>query len=944
MPKSKLLGACAIAVVAVSMAGAAAAQTSPQPAPVTPNDPGRPAGQTESQTTSTQDTPVAAGAATTTDDRGDIVVTAQGRAQVLADVPLAVSAINEAALARSGASDIRQLQQIAPSLQVSSTGNEANGAARLRGIGTVGDNPGLESSVAVFVDGVYRSRSGVGLNELGDIERVEVLRGPQGTLFGRNASAGIISIISKSPDLNKISAGAEATYGNYNDVRLAGNVNVPLGETLAARVDGVYNRRDGFYRDVTNNVDVNNRNRYFVRGQLLWQPSSDLSVRLIGDYTKRSERCCGAVYIDGTVAPANAGLLTTANPIIPVLVKLGQPTQAFGDPYSRNLYVSPGRSFDGKTRDYGVSGQIDYNLGDVKLTSITAYRGYYNYQASDTDYSAVDLLYRNPGPNAGRREFKTFSQEARASGKLFADKLDWLVGGYFSHENLNTRDNLTFGSQYGRFAACRILVAGALAPYADPGSAGCLSPVARAAVFPAVFGAASPAVVAGFDRLDAVRNVGDTATNFQQKSENFAFFTHNIFEVAPGLKLTGGLRYTHERKTLAGQINNNNTICPAQEAALTPFLANAALAAVAGGLINLTCQGNATSELNGTNITSSRTESQLTGTGIISYKVTPSTLVYGSYSRGYKAGGFNLDRSALKTPILLVNGVPTTTFAAAGGAQALVGNLQFDPEINNAFEVGAKYSSRVFSLNVAAFHQAFKNFQLNTFNGASYLVQNINSCSTDLGGADRDASAATGSCAAGNVRAGVISEGVELEASINPTRNLTVNGGFTYAYTHYRNNLVGNANGLPLDPALLRLPGAQLSNAPRTVTTAAVTWTPPIGSTGWSFLAYTDGRLSGKYNTGSDLFPQKKQESFFVANARVGVRAPDQRISIEFWGANIFNQNYTQVAFSTPFQASSTTAGATAGFPAGLYPGGTQVFSAFLAEPRTYGVTLRGRF
>ena len=943
MPKFKLLGACAVAVVACSITGAAA-QTAPQPTPVTPNDPGRPAGQTEPETTSTQDTPQAAGATTTTDDRGDIVVTAQGRAQVLADVPLAVSAINEAALLRSGASDIRQLQQIAPSLQVSSTGNEANGAARLRGIGTVGDNPGLESSVAVFVDGVYRSRSGVGLNELGDIERVEVLRGPQGTLFGRNASAGIISIISKSPDLNKISAGGEATYGNYDNVRLAGSFNVPVSETLAARFDGVYNRRDGFYRDVVNNTDVNNRNRYFLRGQLLWQPNSDLSVRLIGDYTKRTERCCGAVYIDQTVAPANAGLLTTANPIIPVLVRLGQPTVAFGDPYSRKLYSSPGRTTEGRTSDRGVSGQVDYALGDVRLTSITAYREYYNYQASDTDYSYVDLLYRNPGPDAGRREFKTFSQELRTSGKLFEDKLDWLVGGYYSHENLNTRDNLTFGSQYGRFAACRILVSGALAPFADPSSAGCLSPFARAAVFPATFGPASPLIVAGFDRLDAVRNVGDTAANFQQKSENFAIFTHNIFEIAPGLKITGGLRYTHERKNLAAQLTNNNVFCPAQQAALTPFLANAALAAVAGGLINLTCQGNATSELNGTTLASSRKENQLTGTGIISYKVTPDTLVYGSYSRGYKAGGFNLDRSALKNPIQVVNGVPTTTFAAAGGAQALVGNLQFDAEINNAFEVGAKYSSRAFSLNVAAFHQAFKNFQLNTFNGSSFLVQNINSCSTDLGGGDRDASAATGGCAPGNSRAGVISEGVELEATMSPSRYLTVNGGFTYAHTHYRNNLIGNANGIPLDPALRRLPDAQVSNAPRTVTTGAVTWTPPIGGTGFSALFYVDGRLSGDYNTGSDLFPQKKQTSFLVANARVGLRGPDQRFSIEFWGQNIFNQNYTQVGFSTPFQAASTTAGATTGFPATLYPGGTQVFSAFLGEPRTYGITLRGRF
>ena len=176
---------------------------------------------------------------------GEIIVVAQGRAQALADVPLAISAVTAETLQNTGANDIRQLNQVAPSLLVSSTGSEANGSARVRGIGTVGDNPGLESSVAVFIDGVYRSRSGIGLNELGEIERVELLRGPQGTLFGRNASAGLISIISKKPSFT-FGANAEGTYGNYNYIRASGGVTGPITDTLAARIDGVYVKRDGF--------------------------------------------------------------------------------------------------------------------------------------------------------------------------------------------------------------------------------------------------------------------------------------------------------------------------------------------------------------------------------------------------------------------------------------------------------------------------------------------------------------------------------------------------------------------------------------------------------------------------------------------------------------------------------------------------------------------------
>jgi len=182
-----------------------------------------------------------------------IIVRAQGREQALADVPVAVSAVSGEMLEKSGVADIRDLTQVAPSLLVSSSGNEANGSARIRGIGTVGDNPGLESSVAVFVDGVYRSRSGNALSELGPLDRVEILRGPQGTLGGRNSSAGLINIYTAPPEFEFSGYGA-FTYGNYDAIKVEGGVNAPLGDTVAARVDGVYFKRDGFYNDVVNNV------------------------------------------------------------------------------------------------------------------------------------------------------------------------------------------------------------------------------------------------------------------------------------------------------------------------------------------------------------------------------------------------------------------------------------------------------------------------------------------------------------------------------------------------------------------------------------------------------------------------------------------------------------------------------------------------------------------
>ena len=210
--------------------------------------------------------------------RSDIVVTAQGRAQALADVPVAISAVTAETLQNSGANDIRQLNQLAPSLLVSSTGSEANGSARIRGIGTVGDNPGLESSVAVFIDGVYRSRSGIGLNELGEIDRIEVLRGPQGTLGGRNSSAGLISIISKAPVVQPLQRGRR---GDLRQLRF--HARRRQRQRAAQRDDrGAGRRRLCQARRLLprsrEQHRVNDRDRYFVRGQLLFEPTDATSA------------------------------------------------------------------------------------------------------------------------------------------------------------------------------------------------------------------------------------------------------------------------------------------------------------------------------------------------------------------------------------------------------------------------------------------------------------------------------------------------------------------------------------------------------------------------------------------------------------------------------------------------------------------------------------------
>jgi iron complex outermembrane recepter protein len=893
----------------------------------------------------------AAAEETTTGDPG-IIVTATRRAEALSEVPLAVSAVGGEEMQNSGATDIRQLTQLAPSLLVSSTGSEANGSARIRGIGTVGDNPGLESSVAVFIDGVYRSRSGIGLNELGEIERVEVLRGPQGTLFGRNASAGLIHIISKKPSFD-FGGFAEATYGNFDGMRFAGALTGPITDQLAARVEAVYAKRDGFTRLVSptgspTGERVNDRDRLFVKGQLLFQPSDAIDVRIIADYTKRDEACCsGSYYSTAETFDPTPGVpgdySSRQNRVVDILTSMGAFIPA--NPYDRTVSITPGRTLDGHTRDWGVSGEVNWDLGGAELTSITGYRRYKSSQAGDVDYSTLDLLYRDDDGSTFRR-FNTFTQELRLQGSAFDDKLDWLVGAYYANEKLALQDNLKFGADYGQFLACRIVASvSASAALRDPDrdGDGCLSAAGNATLL-GVFAGPNGAggtdgsqLIAAMQRLSAQPQVTQAGSRFDHKSRNYAFFTHNIFDITDTLSLTLGARYTNEKKSIAANFNITNPICGTQQAlngAAAAGATSATARALIGAATQFSCLFNTSSQLSALALDDELKEDQITGTAVLSWKPADNIMTYLSYSKGYKSGGFNLDRSAL--------GSPLTPRSNADSA-----NLKFGAEKVDAYEFGIKYDSAQLDVNVAVFRQQFSNFQLNTFNGLFFLVQNVNGCSSLVGGsiADEDLSAATGTCATDDITPGVISEGVEVESRIYPGENVTVGLGFTYLDSRYKSDLVGTANGaVPLAPELFQLPGNPTSFAPQYSLTGSFAWTPPIGSSGWSGLFYVDTRLTSDHNTGSDRFPEKLQDGYFIVNGRVGLRGPEQKWGVELWVQNLLDEDYQQVAFNTPLQSAGTGSRAHQQEFGTATSFSSQLFSAFLGEPRTWGITARYRF
>ena len=869
---------------------------------------------------------------------GDIIVTATRRNEALSTVPLAVSAVTSQSLANSGASDIRALNQLSPSLLVSSTSSEAaGGAARIRGIGTVGDNPGLESSVATFIDGVYRNRPGVGLTELGAIDRIEVLRGPQGTLFGRNASAGLISVITTKPSFT-FGGQVEGSYGNYNAYRLVGGLTGPITEQLAFRIDGVYSKRDGFLRDVTSGRDLNNRDRYLVRGQLLFQPSDTLSVRLIADYAKRKEECCAAVVLSSDSFTRNADGTVSAgpNPVFNAFQTLGANYQQ--PPYGRRTAITAGQGYRSDVEDMGVSAEINADLGGANLTSITAYRDWYVVRSQDADFTALDGFRRL---NDGKYDqgFKTFSQELRLQGEAFGGKLDWLVGGYYANETLSLRDNLSYGPDFEKFANCSLastLSVSFNAPSLVSGSGvGCMNAATAAAIagntaipattrglvglvsglsIPGVGGfraiAAAPTALGGLG--NAALPLTGVAVNdrFRQESRNYAIFTHNVVHITDALSLTVGLRYTNERKTLDAVLTDNNDYCRAIRASGFASLAGipCAINALPGG--SFTQNGQV------------KNEEKLTGTAVLSFKPMRGLLTYASFSRGYKAGGFNLDRASL---------VPATPNLS---------QLQFSPEVVDAYEVGVKLSRPGFDLNIAGFRQEFTGFQLNAFNGLNFAVTNLNACSADLGGRDTDNSDAAFACP-GSIKPGVISQGVEIEAFMRPARHVGVNLGVTYTDTYYKQNLLNGALSA-VGAGQFQLPGSRLSNSSEYVVTGAATWTPPLGDTGLSGLLYGDFRYQSATNTGSDLDFEKIQQGFIVVNARVGIRGAENRWGVELWAQNLLDTNYQQVAFDSTLQPAG--GGTFRGVQRGFYPFSNQVYSAFLGEPRTYGVTARFKF
>lgn len=837
----------------------------------------------------------------------EIIVTATRRNETVQEVPVAITAVGAELLKDANVTDIRGLEQLAPSLQTTTGQSSATGSSiSIRGIGTAGDNPGFEPAVGVFIDGVFRARAGVALAELPELQRVEILRGPQGTLFGRNTSAGALSVFTAQPAF-ELGGYVEGSYGNYNAYELRGALTGPVTEKLALRIDGGYRKRDGYIDDANSDRSINNIDRYYVRGQALYDAST-FTFRLIGDYYETDEQCCGAVsLVRGSTAPAIQSIAAAQG-------RIGLYT---GAPKDRIQAISPARDFSERVRDYGVSGEINADIGDLKLTSITAYRNWRALRNQDIDFSGIDRAYRD----GYKSELRDFTQEIRLQGSVGNGFLDFLVGGFYLNEKNKLRDTVRLGADGNRYVDT--LLAGALSAPAAAGGIGrpaqffgsfnvptftqLVASVSGGPALPAgtvpLFSqllylqspqlqAAAPPGSALFNYFNAaltgnVAGQGNNNDDFQVDTEAFALFTHNIFNLTDKLSLTVGARYNHERKALTASINNNTAACAfftsADPRAQTLNAAiRSASSTLYSNLFLLSCNPAVNTEFNG-NYAHDKSESKLTGTVKLAYKITPDIMTYASYDRGYKSGGYNLDQATFDTRVL-------------GGNGAQGSDLSFGSESVDAYEVGLKTSfGRAFTFNVAAFYSKFKGLQSLVFSGNNFVVQNVPKAT---------------------------SKGVEAEAIIQPIRALTFRLGYTYNQGQLDKS--NNFTGTPL----AGFEGQQFANQPQNVVTVAGTWTPKLTDDIQGML-HVDMRYNSEVNIAGTPNPITGRSPAFnqgypLIAASIGVQTEDRSKSLEFFVENLTNQYYNITAFAVPEQT-----GTYAGYP---------------STPRFYGVRARFGF
>lgn len=525
---------------------------------------------------------------------GDIVVTAQKRKETLQSVPLAVSVLTGDRLADASRPSLETASQLVPSLNFLKSGTTLNQTIFLRGVGTATFSIAGEPSVSTVVDGVVYSRSGEAFSDMVDVAQIEVLRGPQGTLFGKNASAGVINITTQMPR-QELGGSIEASYFDKAEYRVKGSVNLPVGTSSAVRLTGFYGEYDGNIRNNATGTQVNGYQHYGVRGQFLYEPNNDLRVYIAADYYKNDDDCCADIIATGPLTGAGAPSTSLAFGVLPT--PLGANTRAI----NQNLVTAT------KEEGWGVSGQVDFSLGSHTVTSITAYRGWDNIEIRDGDWLPRAYVGFNQLHDNGPQTSTTFSQEVRLTSP--ADQtVSYVIGGYFSRAD----SERTFTRVVTSCTAAVGAPTGVLIP-------------------------------CGSVNANPSSTFSGTAT-FGSTFNNFAVFGQATIKFGENGRIIGGLRYTHDKLSVFHSRVSSNTpsAAPGIQPNFDQGVYNQYLVLVAGGSTPTAAAAAAVTSSNGIPFRTETSSSNVSGKFAIQYDFSRDMMGYISYARGYKGPAYNV--------------------------------------------------------------------------------------------------------------------------------------------------------------------------------------------------------------------------------------------------------------------------------------------------------------
>ena len=854
-----------------------------------------------------------------------IIVTASKREQTLQEVPVAVSVTSGETLERDQIRDIRDLQTVVPSLTVGQRQSSANTGFFIRGFGNGANNAGIEPSVGVFIDGVYRSRTASSISDLPNVQRIEVLRGPQSTLFGKNASAGVISVTTEEPQFD-LGGSVEATWGNYNAKVLRGYLTGPITDMVAFSVAGGVNKRDGFFEDLGTGNDSNDRDRWYGRAQLLVDNGTDIRLRFIADLDKIDEVCCGVVNVQN--GPTTAAVLGVG----------GMVTDP-SDPFADVIY----NNFDSTNNieNRGVSAQLDWDVGDFTFTSITASRTTEAVTFQDSDFTSADLIY----PNSQDLEIDTFTQEFRVAGSI-GDRIDLLLGAFYINEDVTQANQLLYGADFRDYANLVVanLSGGAFSLFPTPVAPGA-TPLEQ--VFSQAFST---------NYVGTFFNQGQGFTEaYTLDSEAYSLFGQVDFEIVDGLVLTLGSNYTDDSKQFTQDATSTDVFSAIDFDApqLAPFrqqvlfqgalaqgvgdalmLGRAATAAEIGafaannmaafGQIQAGAQAFAAGNVNNplanplnplralqflppflgvpNAVEDGRiNDDNFSYSARLAYDLTPDVNIYASYATGFKASSVNLSRDA--RPSL----ADRAAIEAAGLARPnqTYGSRFAGPEESTVMEVGIKANFDTFSANLTVFDQEIEGFQSNIFTGSGFVLANAGSQST---------------------------WGVEFESTFYPTRSLTLNAAVTYLDPTF-DSFVQSAQG--------DISGTRPSGIPEWTVIVGAQYEADVGSGlliprvnyFWSsetqlvegLPAFAVRGPDGTIVNGQPAIDASLPFTSQVDNLTASLTYEcDCGLSLSVWGRNLTDDRNLGTVFDAPAQPRSVV-----GYP---------------NDPRTYGVTGRFRF